>query len=189
MRIILASASPRRIELLQALVDNFDVLPQNVDETLHYKKPHLAVKNLAKRKIEALIYENPKDTLIIGADTVVFFNDKYYNKPKDKADAKRMLSELRGNEHFVYTGVAMYYNGELVNFYVRSSVFMRDLTDEEIDKYIEEFNPLDKAGSYGIQDGDIVEKYEGSYSNIVGLPVERVKREMDKLLEEENGEN
>ena len=189
MRVILASGSPRRIELLQTLVDNFDVLPQNVDETIHYKKPHLAVKNLAKRKIEPLIYNNPKDTLIIGADTVVFFEDEYLGKPKDVEDARHMLQRLSGKEHYVYTGVALYLNGSIDNFYVRSSVFMRELSDTEIDQYIEEFQPLDKAGSYGIQDGDIVERYEGSYSNIVGLPLERLKQELDKILEGYNAQD
>ena len=182
MRVILASASPRRIELLQMVFDNFDVLPQNVDETIHYKKPHLAVKNLARRKIEPLIYNNPDDTLIIGADTVVYFEDEYLGKPKDVEDAKHMLCALRGKEHYVYTGVAIYYNGKMTNFYVKSSVFMKDLSDEEIDEYIEKFHPLDKAGAYGIQDGGIIEKYTGSYSNIVGLPMERLSKELGKLL-------
>ena len=186
MRVILASSSPRRIELLQSIVANFDVLPQNVDETIHYKVPHLAVKNLAKRKIEPLIYAHPEDTLIIGADTVVYFEGEYLGKPKDEDDARRMLKAMRGKEHHVYTGVALYLNGKTVNFYVLSSVFMRDLTDEEIDDYIARCQPLDKAGAYGIQDGDIVERYEGSYTNIVGLPMERLKAEMDALMEGNN---
>lgn len=187
MRVILASGSPRRIELLQSIVKDFDVLPQNVDETLHYRQPHLAVMNLAKRKIEPIVYSAPQNTLVIGADTIVYFDGKYYNKPRNVSDARRMLYELKGRKHFVYTGVCLYLNGIESTFYVRSAVFMRDLGDSEIDAYIETGSPMDKAGAYGIQDGDIIERYEGSYSNIVGLPTERLKQEIERISEGNDG--
>lgn len=189
MKVILASQSPRRIELLQTIIDNFDVMPQNVDETIHYRKPHLAVTNLAKRKLEPLTYNSPSNTLIISADTVVWYDNKYYNKPSDRDDAIMMLKELRGKEHFVYTGVCLFYNGIYRMFYDRSSVYMRDLTDEEILKYVDSGSPMDKAGAYGIQDGDIVERYEGSYSNIVGLPLEKLKIEIGIITEDSNGKD
>lgn len=183
MRIILASRSPRRIELLQSIVTDFDALAQDVDETIHYRQPHLAVMNLAKRKVEPIAYGSPKDTLVIGADTIVYFDGKYYNKPKDRADAERMLRELRGHKHFVYTGVCLYLNGRIKTFYCRSGVVMKNLSEDEIDAYIETGSPMDKAGAYGIQDGNIIERYEGSYSNIVGLPIERLKEEIEKITE------
>lgn len=178
-RLVLASASPRRRELLGGAGYVFDVIPADVDENaIKAKKPRSLVKRLASAKARA-VYDNVGNAVVIGADTVVY-RRKTYGKPVDCADAKRMLKELNGKTHAVYTGVCILSeNGEQC-FAVRSLVRFKKMTDGEIKRYVEECKPLDKAGAYGIQDKQVVGGYRGSYSNIVGLPVEKLTKILTK---------
>ncbi|MDE6188997.1 MAG: Maf family protein [Clostridia bacterium] len=180
MKVILASASPRRKELLSEIFDEFEVLPQNVDEKSNYSRPRFIAQDLAKIKLGSL-GKSYADCLIISADTIVYKNGRVYGKPKDEAQAKNFLDELSGDVHFVYTGVAIYYKGKTTTFYDKSSVKFKALSEEEKLAYIASGSPMDKAGAYGIQDSAVVESYEGSYSNIVGLPMEKLKEKLRDL--------
>ena len=174
MRVILASQSPRRRELLKEIIPSFDIMPQDVDEQVIEKDPKILVQKLAKKKINNLDKQF-NDAVIISSDTIVFYNGKVYGKPKDEIDAVKILRELSNNTHEVYTGVCVCYQGKKHSFFEQSFVKFKDLTDEEIVQYVRNKKPLDKAGAYGIQDNDVVESYLGSYSNIVGLPQEKLK--------------
>ncbi len=180
MQVILASQSPRRKELLKEIFDVFDIMPQDVDEDVKEDNPIELVKELALKKLNNLdeIY---KDALIISADTIVWLNGKLYGKPHTIEKAIGTLHALSGTIHHVFTGVCIAYKGERHVFVDEAKIEFRKLTDDEIVKYVYDKKPLDKAGAYGIQDGDMVKGYEGSYSNIMGLPVERLKEELKKL--------
>ena len=180
MRIILASASPRRKELISKIFDNVEFMPQNVDENIKENNPKELVKKLSLKKLNNLDLKYP-DSLIISADTIVVFNNKVYGKPKDIEDAVRILSELNGNTHIVYTGVCIYFNGNKDVFVEESKVTFKQMTPDYIRKYVDEKKPLDKAGAYGVQDNEVVKSFEGSYTNIVGLPVERLESELKKI--------
>ena len=187
MQWILASASPRRKELLAELIDNFDIIPSQADENLEGEfTPESLVKALAELKAKevALRPENA-GKMIIGSDTVVAFDGKVLGKPKDEADAFRMLKMLSGKAHAVYTGVCFACQGE--NGYyadvraAKTDVYFENLTDEWIAEYIRGGSPMDKAGAYGIQDGGLVQRIEGSYTNVVGFPIELVKEMMKDI--------
>ncbi|MDR2091556.1 MAG: Maf family protein [Clostridiales bacterium] len=258
-RVVLASGSPRRAELLKEIFEEFEIIPPFDDEKTDEKSPEKAVMDLAEKKAEEVFRRLKKDAerskkdekeiaalterkdaerireaadgrfdnsvLIISCDTAVCFNGEFLGKPKDRADAFNTLKKLNGKAHTVYSGVCVIRrrfggkndlaeNGfaertaekkrgieprilsgsgerrgadignftELLKlkFYDLSGVFFKENSDAEIDEYIERFAPFDKAGAYGIQDGRLVEKYEGSYKNIVGLPVEKIKNELRK---------
>ena len=174
--IILASQSPRRRELLKYITNNFEVKTANVDETLEKGiSPDKAVEYLSKIKAEP--FKNGVDT-IIGADTVVSIDGKILGKPKDKADAFAMIKELSGREHSVFTGVTVICKNEEKTFSVETKVKFFDLSDDEINTYIATGEPFDKAGAYGIQGFGslLVEKIDGDYFNVVGLPVSTLNR-------------
>ena len=184
MQWILASASPRRKELLAELIDKFDIIPSLADENVEGDfTPETLVKALAELKAKevALRPEN-MGKIVIGSDTVVAFDGKVLGKPKDEADAFRMLKMLSGQAHAVYTGVCFAcQNADGYRADVRAektAVYFNHLTDEWIKTYIQGGSPMDKAGAYGIQDGGLVERIEGSYTNVVGFPVELVKEMM-----------
>ncbi len=171
-RIILASASPRRREILTDMGLRFEVLPADIDESAtRAARPSELVKKLSKVKACAA---DACDGVVIGADTVVVMGGKVYGKPHTEENALEMLKKLCGRWHTVYTGVTVRRGGESKSFTVRSRVKLKNLSEEEIRSYIADTNPLDKAGAYGIQDGRVVEKYRGSYTNIVGLPKEKL---------------
>lgn len=178
--IILASASPRRNELLRSIFKSFRLMPQNVDENICESNPKEHVKLLAEKKLNNLdkIYPN---SLIISADTIVYFNNKIYGKPKDKVEAEKFLKELSNNSHDVFTGICVCFKGERYLDVEQSKVIFKNLTQQQIEDYIRNKNPLDKAGAYGIQDDDVVDYYVGSYTNIVGLPIEKLKDILYKL--------
>ena len=174
--IILASQSPRRRELLKYITNDFEVKTANVDETLEKGiSPDKAVEYLSKIKAEP--FKNGVDT-IIGADTVVSIDGKILGKPKDKADAFAMIKELSGREHSVFTGVTVICKNEEKTFSVETKVKFFDLSDDEINTYIATGEPFDKAGAYGIQGvgAVLVEKIEGDYNNIVGLPLAKLNQ-------------
>ncbi len=183
MDIILASGSPRRYELLKQIGLDFKVITSEVDESYDKEAaPADTVMELALRKAEAVFTsELPvKNTVVIGSDTIVVHKGKILGKPGNREDAVNMLSELSGDVHHVYTGVAMYYfmNNKIFieNFADRADVYFRKLSKKEIEKYVDTGEPMDKAGAYGIQGKGavLIEKIEGDYYTIVGLPVVRV---------------
>ena len=194
--IILGSASPRRRELLAQIGAEFEVRVSNKEEVYHSNVPEEIVKELALMKAEnvaeELAEENPagavKSTVVIGADTIVVLDGKILGKPADEADAVRMLSSLQGRRHDVYTGVAVLdydENGEkrVYNYPVGTAVYVNEMTEEEIRAYVETKDPLDKAGAYGIQGrfAAYIDRIEGDYYNVVGLPVSRVYRTLREL--------
>lgn len=193
MEWILASASPRRKELLAELIDNFEIIPSLADENLEGEfTPESLVKALAELKAkEVAIRPENAGKIVIGSDTVVAFEGEVLGKPKDEADAFRMLKMLSGKAHAVYTGVCLACQGE--NGYsadaraAKTDVYFEDLTDEWIAEYIRGGSPMDKAGAYGIQDGGLVQKIEGSYTNVVGFPIELVKEMIKDRTGSENG--
>lgn len=194
--IILGSASPRRRELLAQIGAEFEVRVSNKEEVYHSNVPEEIVKELALMKAEnvaeELAEENPagavKSTVVIGADTIVVLDGEILGKPADEADAVRMLSSLQGRRHDVYTGVAVLdydENGEkrVYNYPVGTAVYVNEMTEEEIRAYVETKDPLDKAGAYGIQGrfAAHIDRIEGDYYNVVGLPVSRVYRTLREL--------
>lgn len=175
--LVLASKSPRRQELLCRITEEFEVCATDADETLPLDiTPWDAVLYLSKIKAEPL--RNPKD-IIIGADTVVALDGEILGKPKDKADAKHMLKMLSGQKHSVFTGVTVFFGEKReVSFYEETKVCFYDLSDDEIDSYIDTGEPMDKAGAYGIQGYGalLVKKIAGDYFNVVGLPIGKLNR-------------
>ena len=183
-KIILASKSPRRRELLAQIGVTFTVEISDADEHVCGDDPSEIVQELALRKAEAAAARHAGESVtVIGADTIVVHADTILGKPKDADDARRMLRELSGNVHQVYTGVCVIRgDGERAGthtFAERTDVFVAPLTDAEIDMYIETGEPFDKAGSYGIQGffARHIEKIDGDYFNVVGLPVGRLWRD------------
>ncbi len=172
--VILASSSPRRMEILADMGVKFEVIPANIDESeIKSRFPFLLVEKLAKAKAEHIACEHRSDT-VIAADTIVVLDGKVYGKPHDRARAFEMIKSLNGRTHIVYTGVCVTCKGQKKVFCVKSLVTFKRLTDEQIYAYIDDCKPFDKAGAYGIQDKRIVKKYSGSYSNIMGLPKEKL---------------
>ena len=180
MEVILASQSPRRQELLKEIFPKFKIMPQDVDEHVSETDPIEMVKALAEKKLNNLD-KTYKDALIISADTIVWLNGKVYGKPHTIENAIKTLKALSGTIHHVYTGVCIAYKGQKHVFVDEAQIEFRKLQEDEIIEYVNTKKPLDKAGAYGIQDGDMVKRYEGSYSNIMGLPVERLKEELTKI--------
>lgn len=175
--LILASASPRRHELLTAAGIPHTVLTADVDESLpHGISPHEAVKTLSLRKARAVLPLAPKGAIVLAADTVVALGGEILGKPKDKEDARRMLTALSGREHHVFTGITLTDGEKSLTAHERTTVRMRKLTPAEIDAYIATGEPMDKAGAYGIQARAslFVTGIEGDYANVVGLPVRLV---------------
>jgi septum formation protein len=186
MKLVLASASPRRVELLKKITSNFIQIPSRFDETQVSDEPDIKnyVINIAKGK--ALdVAERTKDSIIIGCDTIVELKGKVIGKPKDDKEAFSILRSLSGQIHSVYTGIYIINTEtkEKAMDYEKSDVTFGILTDEEIKWYIKTGEPLDKAGAYGIQGyGSLfVDRIEGCYFNIVGLPVSKLNK-MLKLM-------
>lgn len=180
---ILASASPRRRELLAELIDRFEVIPAKGEECVQEGlSPQELVEALAAQKArEVAALAQARGKWVLGSDTVVAFQGEVLGKPKDKADARRMLTALSGNTHEVYTGVCIVC-GE--KEYIRSActkVVFERLTASQIEGYIATGSPMDKAGAYGIQDGGLVKEIQGSYSNVVGLPLELLGEMINEL--------
>ena len=181
--IILASNSPRRKELLSGLDIEYEVrtLP-DIDESYPETLPQAEVAEfLARKKATAYLSVLKDNELLITADTIVLLNDKIYGKPMDNADAKRMLRDLSGQTHRVITGVCLTSTQKKVVFSDTAHVTFSDLSDEEIEYYVEKYRPMDKAGAYGVQEwiGYVAVKYiEGSYFNVMGLPIHRVYEEI-----------
>ena len=182
MKLILASASPRRREILRGLGAVFEVVPSLSEERAeHLLHPQEIALSLARQKAEDVFSRFP-DAAVLGADTIVYFRGKVLGKPKDAEDAKRTLRMLSGNTHSVFTGYCVLYSGGRAEGVCETEVEFNELSDSFIEEYVAGGSPLDKAGSYGIQDdARIVRAFRGSYTNIVGLPQEAVGAELEKL--------
>ncbi len=189
MKWILASGSPRRKEILGELLSQFDIQPSAADERAEGLSPDALVVELSRRKaFEVARRRENEGAIVIGSDTVVALDGRILGKPKSEEEAFSMLSALSGRSHAVYTGVCFAQNaaGELRHFaaFDKTTVYFRALTPAWIWEYIRGGSPMDKAGAYGIQDGGLVEKIEGSYTNVVGFPEALVKEMIEKAREE-----
>lgn len=177
LNLILASASPRRSEIMKLAGYDFKVVPSFADETVIPvpKTPHEFVEKLSRIKAEEVFSRNP-DACVIGADTVVVLNDNILGKPKDDEDAFLMLKSLSGNTHTVYTGVSILSKNKQVTFHEATFVTFNSLSDDEIRCYLKTSEHRDKAGAYGIQGyGSVfVSHIEGCYFNVMGLPISRL---------------
>ena len=190
-KIILGSGSPRRKELLSQIGVPFEVRVSEKEEIYTQTIPKEIVKELALMKAENVASEIPaKNTIVIGADTVVVHQDQILGKPKDEQDAFRMIRSLQGDVHQVYTGVAILdfdEDGEktVISHAVETRVSVNPMSEEEIWKYVQSKEPMDKAGAYGIQGkfSAFIEKIEGDYFNVVGLPVSYVYQMLKQLGE------
>ena len=181
--LILASASPRRAELLKLLPVKFQVLPAAVAEVAHEHLTPLEVCQLnAHRKARVAAKKNP-DALVIGADTLVFIDNEILGKPHDQAEARQMIARLQGRTHQVVTGVClMHLRSHRERIFAESTdVLFHPLNARQIRDYLRQINPLDKAGAYAIQEGGekIISEISGSFSNVVGLPVEKLRAELE----------
>ncbi len=178
-KIVLASASPRRKELLQRFFDDFEIITDSSEEIVIAEElPWETVQRLAKQKAKNIADGLKEDAVVIGADTMVALGDVALGKPDDEEDAYKMLKSLSGKSHTVYTAVAVIdtKSGKDVVEYVATEVKFKELTDKEIYSYIESKEPMDKAGAYGIQElgALLVEGINGDYFNVVGLPLCRL---------------
>lgn len=184
MKIILASNSPRRRQLLGLTGLDFSVSPADVDETPIAGEPaDEYVRRLAANKARKVGAQAGVDSLVIAADTTVVDGNQILGKPVDNDDAARMLRQLRGRSHQVYTAIAIFQNGELSVACCRTDVPMRNYSDAELQAYVQSGDPLDKAGAYAIQHAGFrpVEALQGCYANVVGLPLCHLVRELRKF--------
>ena len=188
-KIILASKSQRRAEILKMIKVNFKIAPSKIKEEINSRIEQTeAAINVSKAKAEAISHKYPND-LIIGADTIVVFNEEIFGKPKNINESKKMLKALSGNSHKVITGVTIINKRLkiLKTFSEMTEVFVQKIPKKKIDYYINNFNTLDKAGSYGIQEWFSVwiKRINGCYYNVMGLPVSKLYRylaETDRLM-------
>lgn len=182
MEIILASASPRRKELLEQIGMEFQIIPAVGEEKITKNRPEEVVMELSQQKAKEVAAKSSKEAFVIGADTVVAYQGHILGKPKDEEDACRMLQELSGHTHEVYTGVTFIDNQDksVHTFYEKTSVSMYEISDAELEAYIATKEPMDKAGAYGIQGigAKFIRSIAGDYCNVVGLPVGRVWQEI-----------
>ena len=179
---ILASGSPRRKENLEQADLDFDIMPSDAEEITTKTAPHEVVMELASIKAKDIYEQSDKQSMVIGADTVVAYQGQILGKPADVADAKRTLMMLSGHTHEVYTGVCVIEDEKIKTFYEETKVTFYEISDEQIDRYIKTGEPMDKAGSYGIQGkaAVFIKGIEGDYYNVVGFPIARFLQEITK---------
>lgn len=191
MRVILASGSPRRKELMDMLGIDYEVIVSNADETL---EEGLVLEEQSKKlgyiKAKAVFDETSGDRIIIGSDTMVVKDAKIYGKPKDKQDAISMLNELKNNKHQVFTSLAiLVQKGEEYKEYIdcdTTEVYFSDMTEAEIEKWVDSGEAYDKAGAYGVQSSKFavfIDKINGNYATIVGLPIHKVYNILKNYIE------
>ena len=180
-RVVLASGSPRRKELLEQMGVSFEIVTSQCEELITSTNPEDVVKELSKMKAEDVAKEIQAPAIILGADTVVAHNGRILGKPKDKEDAIQMISSFAGQEHYVYTGVSIIIkeengNEEIISFAEGTKVVVYPMTEQEILDYVESGECNDKAGSYAIQGlfAPYIKEIEGDYYNIVGFPIARI---------------
>ena len=180
VKIILASGSPRRKELLESISLSFEVVVSNITESIDPKlPPYLTALELSLIKACFVAKDLSEPSLVIGADTIVVLDDKILGKPKTKEDAYNMLNALSSKTHSVYTGVSVVesHTGKALSMYMETKVKFKALSDEIIHNYIASGEPMDKAGAYGIQGegGNFAESIDGDFNNVVGLPLSLLK--------------
>ena len=183
MEIILASASPRRKEILYNAGYNFKVIPSKYDEKISNEIYSTSlVENCAKNKAKE-VYKNNKNALIIASDTVVVIDNKILGKPNNKQEAINMLLNLSDKEHFVASSICLIYEDRILLDTQKTFVTFRKLTQEDIEKYIEEKKPFDKAGSYGIQDENFnfATKITGDLDNVIGFPMKLFEKMLNEI--------
>ncbi len=202
-RVILASASPRRLDLLRQVGIEPEVEPSHVEEVITSTVPDQVVMELSRQKAEDIAaLHTGKDVIVIGADTVVAYDGKILGKPQDREDAVRMIRMLQGHIHQVYTGVTLVFCGKtsgeqaiavdngshIITFAEKTDVHVCPMTEAQIRSYVETGEPMDKAGAYGIQGRFAVwvKGISGDYNNVVGLPLGRVCRELLGISRQEN---
>jgi septum formation protein len=190
-KLILASQSPRRAQLLKLVGFEFDIIPSSIDEDdiMEIDPPsHVRALSLAKAMN---VGSNVEKGIIIGSDTVVVLDEEILGKPKDKAEAKKMLHRLAGRTHQVYTGFTLLEKptNRRMSDYDMTKVHFRELADWEIDRYVATQNPMDKAGAYGIQDQSAVfaDRIEGCFYNVVGFPLSKFYTAMIQFLTKDQG--
>lgn len=182
--VVLASSSPRRHELLKKIIEDFTVVPSQLEEII---KPELSpaevAMDLAFQKADEVHFYYP-ESLIIGADTLVVCNEEILGKPVDATDAQRMLTMMSNNTQVVITGVSFRFKTYTHTFYEATEIDFSELDDEFITAYIHSGEPFDKAGGYGIQgfDDRLIRRLSGSKTNVIGLPVKRLKKELEAFL-------
>ncbi len=185
MRYILASGSPRRRELLSQILSDFEVIPAAGEEKVNLSLfPENIACGLAEQKCDEVFSANP-DATVIGCDTIVVFGGEVLGKPKNRSDAAKTLKMLSGKSHFVITGVCVRNKRKKLTAFDKTEVRFNVLSDDFISIYVDGGSPLDKAGSYGIQDEGVVKEYFGSYTNVVGLPVTLVKKLLEDLKKDD----
>lgn len=189
-KLILASQSPRRKELLQWTFLPFKIIPSGIDEVMNSSDPIKVVEDLAFQKASDIFNSYPKD-MVIGADTIVVNEGKILGKPKDVNEARKMLLSLSGKGHDVYTGVAILFKDHKIIFHAHTKVIFKKIPEDLLELYLATQESLDKAGAYGIQGAALgfIERVEGSYSNVVGLPVDLVLEKIQELLIEKYKES
>ncbi len=188
IKVILASKSPRRKEILENLGIKFDIMVADADESSDIKIPDELVMTLAERKGRAVIEklgDDAEDALIIACDTLVYADGEFLGKPCDRADAERMIKMLSGDSHSVISGLYVYYKGREARASAETKVFFDELTKDDINAYLDTSEPYDKAGAYAIQGkaSAFIKGIEGDYFNVVGLPVNT----LCKLLKDKFG--
>ena len=184
-QIVLASNSPRRKQILAEAGFVFEVIKSDFEEDLEGLSPKQTVERFAYSKAKD-VFDKLGDinAVVLGADTVVSIDKDILGKPKDRQNAKQILSRLSGKTHQVWTGYCIISEGETLIDAVKTDVVFNELSNELIDEYVATGKPMDKAGAYGIQDGFLlVKEYKGSYSNVVGLPIEELISPLKKFLE------
>ena len=187
--IILASASPRRQELLKLICDSFAIEPADIDETVNVDiRLDKTPEYLATEKARFIHNNNHYDDIVIGCDTGVFLDNIMLGKPKDKEDAKKILSSLSGRKHKAITGCSIFYKDKAISFSQTTYVEFYELTNKEIEEYIATEEHMDKAGAYGIQGkgAKLVKKIDGDFYNVVGLPIALLNKNLNKLFDEFN---
>ena len=191
-RVVLASASPRREELLRQIGIVPEIVPSEVTEVIMGSEPAEVVMELSRQKAcevaERIAAETKPELVVIGADTVVSQGGRILGKPSDRREALEMIRSLQGRRHQVYTGVTLICGAKRRTFAVETRVELYPMTEEEIVRYVDCNESLDKAGAYGIQGrfAAHIRGIEGSYTNVMGLPVGRLYQEMKQLLEEQH---
>ena len=184
MKIILASKSPRRKEILENLGFKFDIITADTDESSDVTDPESLVQILAVRKGKAVADNHSEnDTLIISCDTVVCCDGKILGKPRNEDDAKQMLRSLSGRSHTVLSGLALFYNGKTISGVDKTEVYFATMPESFIDSYVASGDPMDKAGSYAVQGKTslYIDKIDGCYFNVVGLPVRLLAKLLNNL--------
>ena len=183
-KVILASASPRRKELLSSIIEDFDIIPSNIEESYPKTLKLIDVPLYISDLKASDIYKKNNQSIVIGCDTAIVFENKLIGKPSDKTDAKKTLISFSGNWHYVISGVTIYSDNQKYQINSINKVFFKKITESEINQYLLNDEYKDKAGSYAIQGiaSKFIDKIDGEYEAIVGLPIKELSNILNKLI-------